>query len=120
MQQAARSGPAAPRARRPASAWRYPAAVLLVLLVVGAAVALIVALGGGHKQPGFLGTNASRAADVNLLLHSVMVLAILVGAHLAHVGDIPAHRINQTIVVLANLVSIASVMLVSLFRVVLP
>jgi plastocyanin len=104
----------------PVSRWRYPAAVLLVLLVPSALATLVLALSGGHTRTGFLGTNASQSADINLVLHGLMVASLLVGAHLAHVGDIRAHRINQTSIVLVNLVSIASVMLVSFARVVLP
>src|SRR5215212_6341600 len=104
----------------PVSRWRYPAAVLLVLLVPSAVATLVLALSGGHTRAGFLGTNASLAADVNLVLHGLMVASLLVGAQLARVGDIRAHRINQTCVVLVNLVSIASVMVVSFARVVVP
>src|SRR4051794_31901865 len=97
------------RRMAPVSKWRYPAGVLLGLLVPGAIATLVVAISGGHTRIGFLGTNASQAADLNLLLHGLMISSLLVGAHLAHVGDIRAHKINQTTVVLTNLVSISSV-----------
>ena len=108
------------RQAAPVSRWRYPAALLLLLLVPGAATTLVLALSGGHTRSGFLGTNASQAADVNLVLHGLMVASLLVGFRLARAGDIGAHRINQTCVVLINLVSIVSVMIVSFARVVVP
>ena len=65
---------------------------------------------------GFLGTEASRYADLVLLLEMAMGLALLVGAVLARMRKFRWHAWCQSTVVLLNLVIIVAVMTPS-FRV---
>ena len=62
---------------------------------------------------GFLGTAAPFYADLVLLLETVMGLALLVGAFLAHLRKFEAHAWCQSTVVLLNAVVIALAMLPS-------
>ena len=62
---------------------------------------------------GFLGTAAPFYADLVLLLETVMGLALLVGAFLAHLRKFQAHAWCQSTVVLLNAVVIALAMLPS-------
>ena len=59
---------------------------------------------------GFLGTGATFAADLNLLLQVAMGAALIAGALLARRGRYAAHGICQTAVMLLNLVTIAWIM----------
>ena len=59
---------------------------------------------------GFLGTGATFAADLNLIVQVVMALALLGGAVLAKNKRYKAHGICQTSVLLLNLVMIGLVM----------
>jgi plastocyanin len=59
---------------------------------------------------GFLGTRATFAADLNLLVQVAMGLALLVGAWLARRKRFAEHGVCQTTVLLLNLVMIALVM----------
>lgn len=65
---------------------------------------------------GFLGTAASRYADLVLLLEIAMGLALLIGAMLARVRRFRLHAWCQSVVVLLNMVVILVVMIPS-FRV---
>jgi plastocyanin len=69
---------------------------------------------------GFLGTGASRSADLNLVLHFIMALALLGGMYLARRKRFTAHGICQTSVMVLNLVLIARVMGPSFVRQVAP
>jgi plastocyanin len=69
---------------------------------------------------GFLGTGASWAADLNLVLHFLMALALLGGMYLARRKRFTAHGIVQTSVMILNLVLIARVMGPSFVRQVAP
>src|SRR5579862_2318135 len=59
---------------------------------------------------GFLGTGATFAADLNLVVQLVMALTLTTGAFLAKYKHYKAHGICQTTVLLLNLVMIARVM----------
>jgi plastocyanin/uncharacterized membrane protein YozB (DUF420 family) len=59
---------------------------------------------------GFLGTGATRWADLNLVAQLAMGLALLVGWRLARRGRFRAHARCQAAVVLLNLILIALVM----------
>jgi uncharacterized membrane protein YozB (DUF420 family) len=59
---------------------------------------------------GFLGTGATFAADLNLLLQVAMGVALVLGALLARRGHYAAHGICQTTVLVLNLVTIVWVM----------
>ncbi len=59
---------------------------------------------------GFLGTGATFAADLNLLVQLGMGLALLAGAFLARRKRFAAHGVCQTTVLALNLVMIALVM----------
>ncbi len=59
---------------------------------------------------GFLGTGATFAADVNLVVQLLMGLALLAGALLARHKRYRAHGICQTTVLLLNLLMIGLVM----------
>ena len=59
---------------------------------------------------GFLGTGATFAADLNLLLQVGMGVALVVGARLARSGRYAAHGICQTTVMVLNLVAIVWIM----------
>ncbi len=65
---------------------------------------------------GFLGTAASRHADLILLLEISMGLGLLVGALLARMRRFRAHAVCQSAIVLLNVAIIALVMVPS-FRV---
>ena len=62
---------------------------------------------------GFLGTNASFYADVNLVVQILMGAALLLGFYLARQKRFRAHRYCQTSVVVLNLVLIAGLMVPS-------
>ena len=59
---------------------------------------------------GFLGTWASFAADLNLLIQLAMGVSLIAGTLLARAKHYVAHGICQTTVVILNLVMIAMVM----------
>jgi uncharacterized membrane protein YozB (DUF420 family) len=65
---------------------------------------------------GFLGTAASRAADLVLLLEIGMGAALLIGAWLARVGRFRQHAACQSAVVILNLAVIVLMMIPS-FRI---
>jgi plastocyanin len=69
---------------------------------------------------GFLGTGASRSADLNLVLHFIMAFALLGGMYLARRQRFTAHGICQSSVMIVNLVLIARVMGPSFLRQVAP
>ncbi len=69
---------------------------------------------------GFLGTGASRSADLNLVLHFIMAFALLGGMYLARRQRFAAHGIVQSSVILLNLVLIARIMGPSFMRQVAP
>jgi uncharacterized membrane protein YozB (DUF420 family) len=69
---------------------------------------------------GFLGTAASRAADLVLLLEISMGVALLVGAWLARKKRFQLHGWCQSVVVLLNLVVITVMMIPSFRMSVLP
>jgi uncharacterized membrane protein YozB (DUF420 family) len=62
---------------------------------------------------GFLGTAASRCADLVLLLETGMGLALLIGAVLARTGRFRPHAVCQSAVVLLNLAVIGLLMVPS-------
>ena len=59
---------------------------------------------------GFLGTGATFAADLNLIVQLVMGVALIAGARLAKQKRYRAHGICQTMVLLLNLLMIGLVM----------
>jgi uncharacterized membrane protein YozB (DUF420 family) len=59
---------------------------------------------------GFLGTGATFAADLNLVVQLIMGAALIVGAYLAKLKRYRAHGICQTAVLLLNLLMIGLVM----------
>lgn len=59
---------------------------------------------------GFLGTGATFAADLNLLLQVAMGVALIVGAILARKRHYVAHGTCQTAVMVLNLVTIVAIM----------
>jgi plastocyanin/uncharacterized membrane protein YozB (DUF420 family) len=65
---------------------------------------------------GFLGTNATRSADLNLLMQLAMALALTIGMFLARRQRFRAHAWTQSTVLILNLVAIASVMAPSFHR----
>src|SRR5262245_13120663 len=69
---------------------------------------------------GFLGTGATFAADVNLLVQLAMAGTLLVGTLFARRKRYTAHGICQTTVLLLNLVMIALVMGPSFYVQVMP
>jgi uncharacterized membrane protein YozB (DUF420 family) len=69
---------------------------------------------------GFLGTGATFAADLNLVMQALMGSALVVGTFLARRKRYTAHGICQTTVLLLNLVTIALVMGPSFHRQVVP
>ncbi len=62
---------------------------------------------------GFLGTGATFAADLNLLVQLGMSAALVVGVFLAKQKRFAAHGVCQTTILLLNLIMIATVMLPS-------
>ncbi|HEX4824330.1 MAG TPA: DUF420 domain-containing protein [Candidatus Polarisedimenticolaceae bacterium] len=69
---------------------------------------------------GFLGTGATFAADLSLLLQVAMGLALVVGARLARRRLYTAHGICQTTVMVLNLVAIVWFMVPSFRGQVIP
>lgn len=65
---------------------------------------------------GFLGTNATRTADFNLLLQLAMASALTIGMVLARRKRFRAHGWTQSTVLILNLVAIATVMAPSFHR----
>ncbi len=63
---------------------------------------------------GFLGTGASFAADFNLVMQSVMAVALIAGVALVKQKRYRAHGICQSTVLLTNLIMIGLVMWPSL------
>jgi uncharacterized membrane protein YozB (DUF420 family) len=59
---------------------------------------------------GFLGTWATFAADLNLVIQLTMGASLIAGALLARAKHYLAHRVCQTTVVILNLVMIAVIM----------
>jgi uncharacterized membrane protein YozB (DUF420 family) len=75
----------------------------------------------GHTlQEGFLGSAASRSADLTLVLEIAMGLGLLVGAYLARRQSFRLHAWCQSAVVLANLAIIALTMVPSFGRQIVP
>ena len=72
------------------------------------------------QETGFLGTEASRAADITLLLEMGMGAGLLAGAVLARAGRIRIHAACQSAVVLFNLALIVLTMFPAFHRQVLP
>lgn len=68
----------------------------------------------------FLGTGATFAADLNLVVQLIMGLSLLAGALLARHKNYRAHGICQTTVLLLNLLMIGLVMLPSFQQQVMP
>jgi uncharacterized membrane protein YozB (DUF420 family) len=69
---------------------------------------------------GFLGTGATFAADVNLIVQLIMAAALIVGSFLAKQKRYRAHGICQTTVLLLNLLMIGLVMWPSFHQQVKP
>lgn len=69
---------------------------------------------------GFLGTNATFLADLNLLVQLAMGVALLYGMRLARRKRFKEHKYCQTAVVLLNLVMIALIMAPSFHKQVEP
>jgi|SRR5260370_12139832 len=72
------------------------------------------------QETGFLGTAASRAADITLLLEMGMGAGLLAGALLARAGRIRIHAACQSVIVLLNLALIVLTMFPVFHRQVLP
>jgi hypothetical protein len=72
------------------------------------------------QESGFLGTAASRAADITLLLEMGMGAGLFAGAWLARAGRIRCHAACQAVIVLLNLALIGWTMLPAFHRQVLP
>jgi uncharacterized membrane protein YozB (DUF420 family) len=68
----------------------------------------------------FLGTGATLAANINIIIQLLMGIALLIGMILARRRCYRAHGICQGIVILLNLVMIALIMLPSFRLVVVP
>ena len=81
---------------------------VLLLATVIVTVVGIEAAGKGSAR-GFLG-KAPLLADVNLLLHVLLVAGLTFGAWLARRGNIAAHRYNQTAWVLVNAALVVLIM----------
>jgi CDGSH-type Zn-finger protein/uncharacterized membrane protein YozB (DUF420 family) len=81
------------------------------LLVIAGAIAAILAIEAAGKADarGFLG-EAPLIADVNLMLEILLAASLTFGAWLARRGNLAAHRYNQTVWVLLNMVLIAFIM----------
>ena len=69
---------------------------------------------------GFLGTGATFAADLNLVVQFIMGAALIAGAVLAKCKRYRAHGICQTTVLLLNLLMIRLVMGPSFYQQVVP
>jgi hypothetical protein len=69
---------------------------------------------------GFLGTGATFAADLNLVIQVLMGAALILGGFLARWKHYRAHAVCQTTVLVLNLSMIALVMWPSLHAQVLP
>jgi uncharacterized membrane protein YozB (DUF420 family) len=74
----------------------------------------------GTLQAGFLGSAASRGADLTLLLEMLMGFVLLLGAHLARKRRFQLHAWCQSGVVLANLGVVALTMAPSFGSQILP
>ncbi len=72
------------------------------------------------QETGFLGTAATRAADITLLLEVGMGVGLLAGALLARTGRIRSHAACQSVIVLLNLTLIVLMMLPAFRHQVLP
>jgi uncharacterized membrane protein YozB (DUF420 family) len=69
---------------------------------------------------GFLGTGATFAADINLIVQLIMAAALIMGSFLAKQKRYRAHGICQTTVLLLNLLMIGLVMWPSFYQQVKP
>ena len=69
---------------------------------------------------GFLGTGATFAADLNLVIQALMGAALILGGLLARWKHYRAHAVCQTTVLVVNLLMIALVMWPSFHGQVLP
>jgi uncharacterized membrane protein YozB (DUF420 family) len=69
---------------------------------------------------GFLGTQASFASDLNLVIQLAMGLALIAGMLLARAKRYKAHGICQASVLILNLVMIAAVMWPAFSTLVMP
>lgn len=85
----------------------WTAGVLLIAVVAAAVLGIEAA--GKWSARGFLG-KAPFIADLNLLLHALLVTGLTFGAWLARRGNIAAHRYNQTIWVLLNALLVILIM----------
>lgn len=66
---------------------------------------------------GFLGTQASWAADLNLIAQVVLLVLLTVAVLRAKKGDLATHHTWMTVVVIVNAVLIVAVMNPTFFRV---
>ena len=69
-----------------------------------------------RRVSGFLGTNATRTADLNLVIQVAIAVALTIGMFLARRQRFRAHGWTQTTVLVLNLVAIVSVMEPSFHR----
>src|SRR5690242_17287524 len=72
------------------------------------------------QEAGFLGTAATRAADITLLLEMGMGIALIAGALLARAGRFRLHAACQSTVVLLNSFLIVLMMIPAFHRQVYP
>jgi len=88
---------------------RFGWALGAVLLATVIATVIGIEAAGKWSARGFLG-KAPLIADVNLVLHLLLVTGLTFGAWLARRGNIAAHRYNQTIWVLVNAALVVLIM----------
>jgi uncharacterized membrane protein YozB (DUF420 family) len=82
---------------------------VVLVVAIAVAVAAVLRLTGKADAPGFLG-HGPLLAEINLVVEIVVVLGLTAGALLARAGNIEAHRRNQTMWVLVNLVFVVFLM----------
>jgi len=88
---------------------RFGWALGALLLATVIATVIGIEAAGKWSARGFLG-KAPLIADVNLVLHLLLVTGLTFGAWLARRGNIAAHRYNQTIWVLVNAALVVLIM----------
>jgi plastocyanin/uncharacterized membrane protein YozB (DUF420 family) len=101
--------------------WHYWIALLAFIAAIGAFMTIGYGLTGvGKAYPGFLGTNARLASDLNLTMQTIMAVAMTVGIVFVRRGDLRAYRATLAIVVLTNVVMILFIMGNTMVTEVLP
>lgn len=110
-----------PKPASPGMSTKIVVAAAVGVLLIATSIFFVIQIGNNAGgSPGFLGTRASRFADINLIAEIILLLGLVVGYGFARQGNIPAHQYNQTTWVLFNIVLVIFIMGGAFTRQVIP